>query len=95
MMDQISGRCFLVDAGTTFSSPSAITGSFGQASTPAQEVFGSPLILHGQFFISPKLSSKNCLKQSSRTLSAAKHSFTRHYKEAVTCHRLLLSPPPA
>ncbi|MFN9981980.1 MAG: hypothetical protein ACK53Y_18790, partial [bacterium] len=53
-------------------------------STPAQEVFGSPLILPGQFLDSPEIPPKTFLEQFSKTLSAAEHSATRH------CRR----PPP-
>jgi hypothetical protein len=47
-------------------------------STPAQEVFGSPLILPGQFLDSPERPPKTFLEQFSKTLSAAEHSATRH-----------------
>jgi transposase InsO family protein len=47
-------------------------------STPAQEVFGSILILPGQFLDSPEIPPKIFLEQFSKTLSAAKHSATRH-----------------
>jgi hypothetical protein len=47
-------------------------------STPAQEVFGSPLILPGQFLDSPEIPPKINLEQFSKTLSAAEHSATRH-----------------
>jgi transposase InsO family protein len=47
-------------------------------STPAQEVFGPPLILPGQFLDSPEIPPKNFLEQFSKTLSAAEHSATRH-----------------
>ncbi len=50
----------------------------GEVSTPAQEVFGSPLILPGQFLDSPEIPPKTFLEQFSKTLSAAKHSATRH-----------------
>ena len=49
-----------------------------EGSTPTQAVFGSPLILTGQFLDSPELPSKTFLEQFSKTLSAAKHSATRH-----------------
>ncbi len=57
-------------------------------STPAQAVFGSPLILPGQFLDSPELASKTFLEQFSKTLSAAEHSATRHNTAAVR------RPPP-
>jgi hypothetical protein len=47
-------------------------------STPAQEVFGSPLILPGQFLDSSELPPKTFLEPFSKTLSAAEHSATRH-----------------
>ena len=47
-------------------------------STPAQEVFGTPLILPGQFLDSPELPPKTFLEPFSKTLSAAEHSATRH-----------------
>ncbi len=47
-------------------------------STPAQAVFGLPLILPGQFLDSPELPSKIFLEQFSKTLSAAEHTATRH-----------------
>jgi hypothetical protein len=47
-------------------------------STPAQEVFGSPLILPGQFLNSPELPPKTFLEPFSKILSAAEHSATRH-----------------
>jgi hypothetical protein len=52
-------------------------------STPAQAVFGSPLILPGQFLDSPELPSKTFLEQFSKTLSAAEHSATRHNTAAA------------
>jgi hypothetical protein len=55
-------------------------------STPAQAVFGSPLILPGQFLDSPELPSKIFLEQFSKTLSAAEHTSTRHNTAAA--HRL-------
>jgi hypothetical protein len=45
---------------------------------PAQAVFGSPLILPGQFLDSPELPSRIFLEQFSKTLSAAEHTSTRH-----------------
>ncbi len=57
-------------------------------STPAQEVFGTPLILPGQFLDSPEMPPKIFLEQFSKTLSAAEHSATRHNTTAA--HR----PPP-
>jgi transposase InsO family protein len=57
-------------------------------STPAQAVFGSPLILPGQFLDSPELPPKIFLEQFSKTLSAAKHTATRH-NTAAACR-----PPP-
>jgi len=42
-----------------------------EGSTPTQAVFGSPLILTGQFLDSPELPSKTFLEQFSKTLSAA------------------------
>jgi hypothetical protein len=47
-------------------------------STPTQEVFGSPLILPGQFLDSPEIPPKIFLEQFSKTLSAAEHSAARH-----------------
>jgi hypothetical protein len=41
-------------------------------------VFGSPLILPGQFFNSPELPSNIFLEQFSKTLGAAKHTATSH-----------------
>jgi len=52
-------------------------------STPTQAVFGSPLILPGQFLDSPELASKNFLEQFSKTLSAAEHPSTRHNTAAA------------
>ncbi len=52
-------------------------------STPAQEVFGSPLILPGQFLDSPEIPPKIFLEQFSKTLSAAEHSATRHNTTAA------------
>jgi hypothetical protein len=46
--------------------------------TPTQAVFGTPLILPGQFLDSPELPSKDFLEQFSKTLSAAEHPSTRH-----------------
>jgi hypothetical protein len=43
-------------------------------STPAQEVFGTPLILPGQFLDSPEIPPKIFLEQFSKTLSAAEHA---------------------
>ncbi len=57
-------------------------------SNPAQEVFGTPLILPGQFLDSPEIPPKIFLEQFSKTLSTAKHSATRHNTAAA--HR----PPP-
>jgi hypothetical protein len=48
------------------------------APPPAEAVFGSPLILHGQFLDSPELPSKIFLVQFSKTLSAAEHTSTKH-----------------
>jgi transposase InsO family protein len=42
---------------------------------PAQAVFGSPLILPGQFLDSPELPSEQFLEQFSKTLSAAETPF--------------------
>jgi hypothetical protein len=56
--------------------------------TPPHAVFGSPLILPGQFLDSPELPSKNFLEQFSKTLSAAEHPSTRH-NTAAACW-----PPP-
>ncbi len=55
-------------------------------STPAQEVFGAPLILPGQFLDSPEIPPKNFLEQFSKTLSAAEYSATRH--NTVAARRL-------
>ncbi len=52
-------------------------------------MFGSPLILPGQFLDSPELPSNIFLEQFSKTLSAAQHTATRHNTTAAT-HR----PPP-
>jgi hypothetical protein len=41
-------------------------------------VFGSPLLLPGQFLDSPEVPPKIFLEQFSKTLSAAEHSATRH-----------------
>jgi hypothetical protein len=57
-------------------------------STPAEEVFGSSLILPGQFLDSPELPSKIFLEQFSKTLSAAEHTATRHNTAATR------QPPP-
>jgi hypothetical protein len=51
--------------------------------TPAQAVFGSQLILPGQFLDSPNLPSKIFLGQFSKTLSAAEHPSTRHNTAAA------------
>ncbi len=59
-------------------------------STPAQEVFGTPLNLPGQFLDSPKIPPKIFLEQFSRTLSAAEHTTTRHNTAAAR-----QPPPPA
>ncbi len=52
-------------------------------SIPAQAVFGSPLILPGQFLDSPELPSLIFLEQFSKTLSAAEHTSTRHNTAAT------------
>jgi hypothetical protein len=52
-------------------------------STPAQEVFGTPLILPGQFLDSPEIPPKIFLEQFSKTLSAAEHTTTRHNTAAA------------
>ncbi len=57
-------------------------------STPAQEVFSSPLILPGQFLDSPEIPPKIFLEQFSKTLSAAKHSANRQNTAAAR------RPPP-
>jgi hypothetical protein len=57
-------------------------------STPAQEVFGTPLILPGQFLDSPEIPPKIFLEQFSKTMSAAEHTATRH-NTATACQ-----PPP-
>jgi hypothetical protein len=57
-------------------------------STPAQAVFGSPLILAGQFLDSPELFSKIFLEQFSKTLGAAEHTSTIYNTTAA--HQ----PPP-
>ena len=57
-------------------------------STPAQEVFGTPLILPGQFLDSPEIPPKLFLEQFSKTLSAAEHATTRHNTAAAR------QPPP-
>ncbi len=51
--------------------------------TPARAVFGSRLILPGQFLDSPELPSKDFFEQFSKTLSAAKHPSTRHNTAAT------------
>ncbi len=56
--------------------------------TPAQAVFGSPLILPGQFLDSPELPSNEFLTQFSQTLSAAEHPSIRHNTAAAR------RPPP-
>jgi hypothetical protein len=57
-------------------------------STPAQKVFGTPLILPGQFLDSPEIPPKIFLEQFSKTLSAAEHTATRHNTSAAR------QPPP-
>ncbi len=57
-------------------------------STPAQAVFGSPLILPGQFLDSPELPFNIFLEQFSKTLSDAEHTATRHNTAAAR------RPPP-
>jgi hypothetical protein len=57
-------------------------------STPAQEVFGTPLILPGQFLDSPEIPPIIFLEQFSKTLSAAEHSATRHNTAAARQPRL-------
>jgi hypothetical protein len=57
-------------------------------STPAQEVFGTPLILPGQFLDSPEIPPKIFLEQFSKTLSAAEHTACRHNTAAAR------QPPP-
>jgi hypothetical protein len=54
-------------------------------------MFGSPLILPGQFLDSPEPPSKNFLEQFSKTLSAAKHTATRH-NIAAACRPPLQLP---
>jgi hypothetical protein len=51
--------------------------------TPALAVFGSPLILPGQFLDSPELPSEKFIEQFSKTLSAAEHPSTRHNTAAA------------
>jgi hypothetical protein len=46
-------------------------------------VFGTPLILPGQFLDSPELPSEQFLEQFSRTLSDAQHPSTRHNTAAA------------
>jgi hypothetical protein len=58
------------------------------SSTPAQEVFGTPLILPGHFLDSPEIPPKIFLEQFSKTLSTAEHSATRHNTAAAH------GPPP-
>jgi hypothetical protein len=58
------------------------------STTPAQAVFGSPLILPGQFLDSPELSSAEFLSEFSRTLGAAEHPPTQHNTAASR------APPP-
>jgi hypothetical protein len=55
---------------------------------PTQAVFGSPLILPGQFLDSPELPSEKFLEQFSTTLRAAEHSSTGHNTAAAQ------RPPP-
>ncbi len=50
------------------------------APPPPQAVFGSPLILPGQFLDSPELPTKDFLEQFSKTLSAAEHPSTQHHR---------------
>ncbi len=57
-------------------------------STPAQEVFSTPLILPSQFLDSPEIPPKIFLEQFSKTLSAAEHAATRHNTAAAR------QPPP-
>ncbi len=57
-------------------------------STPTQAVFGSPLILPGQFLDSTELPPKTFLDQFSKTLSVAEHTVTRHNTTAAR------RPPP-
>jgi hypothetical protein len=52
-------------------------------STPAQEVFGTPLNFPGQFLDSPEIPPKIFLEQFSKTLSAAEHTATRHNTAAA------------
>jgi hypothetical protein len=47
-------------------------------------VFGSPLILSGQFLDSPELPSQDFLEQFSKTLSAAQQSSTRQNTAAAS-----------
>ncbi len=64
-------------------------------STPAQEVFGTPLILPGQFLDSPE-TPEIFLEQFSKTLSTAEHSATRHNTAAAHgCRRSCPTTSPA
>jgi hypothetical protein len=63
-------------------------GREDDSSTPAQAVFGSPLIIPGQFLDSPELPSKIFLEQFSKTLSAAEQTGTTHNTSAAR------RPPP-
>jgi len=48
------------------------------SSTPAQAIYGSPLILPGQFLDSPELPSADFLRQMSTTLNSPSNLATRH-----------------
>jgi hypothetical protein len=61
--------------------------------TPTQAVFGSPLILPGQFLDSPELPSKDFLEQFSKTLSAAEHPSTKHNTAAARRRSCLTTCP--
>ncbi len=61
--------------------------------TPAQAVFGLPLILRGQILDSPELPSKDFLEQFSKTLSAAEHPSTRHNTAATHYCSCLMTLP--
>jgi hypothetical protein len=65
-----------------------LDGQGSRQHTPAQAVFGSPLILLGQVLDSPELPSEQFLEQFSKTLSAAEHPSTRHNTTAAR------RPPP-
>jgi len=60
--------------------------------TPAQAVFGSPLILPGQFFDTPELPSEQFLEQFSRTLSATEHPPSPQTKQSCCLAAAAVAP---